>query len=413
LQAVPDLLHLLTSGDAALQEQACWAIGNIAGDSDEFRAALIGNGALAPLLAFLATAAAAAAAAATTTPQVVVVQQNSPTTCSQTAAWAVSNLSRGSTSATHFAASGFMSLLIALTSHSDPVVATEMWWLFYYLSGKENEAVNCMFQFGMADAMTSAVNNACPTDINVVPIMRTLGNLTSGAVEWTSELLDRPGLLATLAKLLSSPLTHKSVLKEILWVVGNIFGSTAVHRASALASGLLHLVFTSLMMDQCDMQREAVFAIFNASSDAYAILVLCQHGGKPVLQQLVRLLRTLDSDVAFSCLQILRRVALDSPPDWKTQIVEIYNEADLYDALEELQYGSCPVEVRQAARSLIDDVLEDEDGIDAGDAEFSPSVFSSALLGGVGVGVEGGGGVGGGSGGMGRGRHLSQPSWMR
>jgi len=382
LQAVPDLLHLLASGDASLQEQACWAIGNIAGDSDEFRAALVANGALAPLLTFLAASTAA---------------QPPQSTCAQTAAWAVSNLSRGSTSTAAFVTSGALPLLLALTSHSDLVVSTEMWWLFYYLSGREDEAVNCMIQVGMADAINLAITSANPSDITTVPIVRTLGNLTSGAPEWTSELLLRPTLLPALAMLLNPVVSDKSVLKETLWVAGNLFGGSAESRISAIRAGLLNQVFTLLMTDQCDLQREAVFAIRNACVERDAVLSVVQHGGKQVLHQLVSLIRVLDSEISLACLHILRVVALESPDELRPQIVESYNEAGLYDILEELQYGSNPPDVRRAALALINDVFESDDALEESTEAPVAHVFGDV----------------GGSGGMGRGRHLAQPSWLR
>ena len=89
LCAVPYMIEILSSNSTTrrdsteLLEQICWAIGNIAGDCDEYRNVLISNGCLPAVIAFLESS----------------VSDNTRSsglcTAAQTAAWALSNLSRG------------------------------------------------------------------------------------------------------------------------------------------------------------------------------------------------------------------------------------------------------------------------------------------------------------------------------
>lgn len=51
--AAPQLISFLSAPNPALQEQALWALGNIAGDSDDFRRMLRANGALLPMFRLL------------------------------------------------------------------------------------------------------------------------------------------------------------------------------------------------------------------------------------------------------------------------------------------------------------------------------------------------------------------------
>ncbi|CAF1221694.1 unnamed protein product [Rotaria magnacalcarata] len=51
--AVPALIHLITSTNEDVREQAVWALGNITGDSPEYRDYVLNKGALAPLLHIL------------------------------------------------------------------------------------------------------------------------------------------------------------------------------------------------------------------------------------------------------------------------------------------------------------------------------------------------------------------------
>lgn len=51
--AVPIFIQLLTSAQEDVQEQAVWALGNIAGDSPECRDHVLDAGVLPPLLQYL------------------------------------------------------------------------------------------------------------------------------------------------------------------------------------------------------------------------------------------------------------------------------------------------------------------------------------------------------------------------
>lgn len=53
LEAAPQLVSFLSAPNPALQEQALWTLGNIAGDNDDFRQMLHANGALRPILRLL------------------------------------------------------------------------------------------------------------------------------------------------------------------------------------------------------------------------------------------------------------------------------------------------------------------------------------------------------------------------
>ncbi|CAF4954002.1 unnamed protein product [Rotaria socialis] len=48
--AAPALIHLLTSTNEDVREQAVWALGNITGDNPEYRDYVLNKGALTPLL---------------------------------------------------------------------------------------------------------------------------------------------------------------------------------------------------------------------------------------------------------------------------------------------------------------------------------------------------------------------------
>ena len=280
LQAVPDILQILAGNDPGLQELACWLIGNIAADSDEYRAILIANGSLKPALDFLAAAATAAAAAVASSSASSSSSSSSSRdengeagaeegdssvfSNAQTAAWCLSNLARGSTSAADLVASGATAMFMSLTTSFDRVFVTEVWWLLNYLCMKEESAVEGMFQQGLAAAVTLGAATCDPTDhLSSIPIIRCLGNLTNGGGPegWLDQLLSQPSLLPSLTRLSDPAVAHRAVLKETTWVIVNLLSGTPAQRGAVLAEGLLDRVVTLLGCDQFDLRREALIGL--------------------------------------------------------------------------------------------------------------------------------------------------------
>lgn len=232
LQAAPELIHLLAGTSSSLAEHACWTLGNIAADSDEFRMTLIANGIVQPMLVLLESSVSESVSATMAL-----------SSKAQTVAWAISNLARGSTSAEHLLPSGSVPLLISLTLHADAALVYEMWWIFTFLTAKSVDAVNLILQHGLANAVVAALAKAAALTTSdvlgisyanapaaIVPILRTLGNLTSGPIEWIDLLLQHPQILPVLTSLTSrtSHCSNSVAFKEALWVIRNILGKKSM-----------------------------------------------------------------------------------------------------------------------------------------------------------------------------------------
>ena len=121
LCAVPYMIEILSSSatgavaalrrdSVELLEQICWAIGNIAGDCDEYRTILVSNGCLSAVLTFLESSVADIVRNKDTVPRFGAPVNDRPSTAAQTAAWALSNLSRGKISGQIFIDTGIMVL---------------------------------------------------------------------------------------------------------------------------------------------------------------------------------------------------------------------------------------------------------------------------------------------------------------
>lgn len=117
LLAVPNMIQILLSerdsGECELQEQICWAIGNIAGDSDDYRSILLANGCLNAVLHLLRMNAPQLAGLLHSKGQTNLTtaclddpRQSQLVATVKTASWTLSNLARGSIPATPFLDTG-------------------------------------------------------------------------------------------------------------------------------------------------------------------------------------------------------------------------------------------------------------------------------------------------------------------
>lgn len=212
LCAVPYMIEILSSslaGATALRrdsvellEQICWAIGNIAGDCDEYRNILINNGCLPAVLAFLESSVADSVRGLGAVKNVGTPVDERPSSAAQTAAWALSNLSRGKVSGHLFFDTGKVPFLLGLMNGQAKGLSEEVWWLFTFLTAKDDDVVNALLELGIVQVTLHFFANmtigcllkirqllqrigealvACNGDsVSSIPLIRCAGNLSSG-----------------------------------------------------------------------------------------------------------------------------------------------------------------------------------------------------------------------------------------
>jgi importin subunit alpha-6/7 len=351
VKAVPELLQIITGASDELREQACWTIGNIAGDSDKYRSVLIANGSVRPLLDFLT--------AATTT---TITTTTTPNSMAQTAAWTLSNLARGTTPAGAFIETGSINLLLSLLTIGDKNISVEVWWIFSFLTAKDIGSVDILIQQGLIQILEQTIANLNSNDITSIPVIRVLGNLTSGPQHWLDVLLTSEIILLSISRICSTiDSGEKSVLKETMWSLANILGGSELHRNAGLNAGFLQHALNFLHTDKFDLQKEGVFALRNAIQNQQCLISLISLNA--LHEILIKLMKVHDGDMALACIQILKAIAFANQ-NTKSSIIQAYLNCGMYEVLENMLYIGCGDHLGMVVRAAIDELFENEDDDD-------------------------------------------------
>merc|ERR1719399_798371 len=120
--ALPIFVELLQSPNDDVREQAIWALGNIAGDSPNFRDLVLQSRGLQPIMA--------------------VLKDSEKTSMMRNATWTLSNLCRGKPPPPFEWVSPALGTLANLIYSNDVEVLTDACWAMSYLSDGPNERIS-------------------------------------------------------------------------------------------------------------------------------------------------------------------------------------------------------------------------------------------------------------------------------
>jgi len=242
-------VNLLSSSNAEVREQAVWALGNIAGDSSDYRDLVLSTGNSMQCLISILTN-----------------DQVSPKlTMIRNVTWCMSNFCRGKPKPNFDRIKVCIPILANLIMQNDPEVLTDSCWALSYVTDDQTQGnvkiqavIGCPVVASRLIFLLQHGSNAVQ-----VPALRTIGNIVTGDDSQTQAMLNEnplPALLGTLT------CQRKSLRKETCWTISNITAGTPEQIQQVISANLIPPLVNILKEDQFDVQKEAAWAIANITS---------------------------------------------------------------------------------------------------------------------------------------------------
>jgi importin subunit alpha-1 len=342
--AIAPLVAGMMSTDANVREQCMWCIGNITGDSSEYRDIMFETeNAVNNLLLNIQH------------PETVGLLRN--------ATWALSNFCRGRPSPSAERVAGLLPPLAYLISMEDKDVVSDALWGLCYLTESDESNIDALLADGVLARCVELLGHAELTVM--MPALRVIGNIISGSELQTQAALEA-GALCALVPLLKN--ARRNVRREACWAVSNVAAGTKPQISMLLATpGMIEAVLEQVKNAEWHVRKEAAWIFCNIATAGNAEHV-CKIVASRVIPPLVDIMSNDDSrmicvvmDAVNAILKVEKQFAdSGNPAAALCRFAEQFEEAGGVQRLEELQEHACD-DVFEKARDLVDQYFSSSD----------------------------------------------------
>ncbi|KAH8921038.1 ARM repeat-containing protein [Atractiella rhizophila] len=242
---VPLLVDIIGSPSAApeLKEQCIWCIGNIAGDGPSSRDQVLSNGAMRPLLNWLSN------------------YEHIPLTAVRNGVWCLSNLCRGK--APWSTVRDCLPFMYPFVNHPDLEVVTDALWTVSYLVDGPDAVIQSIIDAAIVPKLIDCLSHPAP-QVHA-PALRALGSIASGSESQTRFLLESNVVPPAHRLLVTTP--REAIRKEVGWMMSNLVVCEDVDWVERVVDeGIFEPLIEIMRYAEYRTKKECAWAISNASA---------------------------------------------------------------------------------------------------------------------------------------------------
>lgn len=386
------LATLVMRGRKRLQEQAAWALGNMAADDQGIREKLQELGLIPHLVVLLR--------------EPVNV---SDLRIKRTAAWALCNLARGNNTSgkAFFSAAAHLALVELLENFTEVAIQSgpqseaglmivEVLWTITFLSAKEPHLCIIMVHQKVLNYLVR-IFTGCEGQLSIcVPALRALSNLVPLRMNRPGQqtslvvlVCQQPGFLDALQRMLADGAPARQA-NEALWTVANLLTLNTKPRMDspppeevAVAKELVArfakpicMYFTHYRAEHINAAATAMVNLVNRDDESILIGVLNTETEPAVLENAISFLKAPDLELVYRALDFVEMVLVRLSNPFAAsrlggrsgkQLVLDYEGIDGLEYIEMQQYPPAHSELSYRAHRLVDKFF----GVDCEDEEES------------------------------------------